>query len=83
MDDIKLFAKNEKAETKEKNDERVFQTNESKLNCRNLFTGINIWAFLLIRYSGSFLNWTREELQQIYQRTRKLMLVAQSLPSTR
>ena len=46
-----------------------------KLYCRNLIKGINTWAVLLVRYLGLFLKWKREELQQIDQRTRKLMMV--------
>ena len=34
---------------------------------------INTWAVPFVRYSGSFLKFTREELQQMDQRTRKLM----------
>ena len=46
---------------------------ETKLNSRNLIKGINTWAIPLVRYSGPFLKWTREELKQMDQRTRKLM----------
>ena len=34
---------------------------------------INTWAVPLVRYSGPFLEWTRDELKQMDQRTRKLM----------
>ena len=46
---------------------------ETKLSSRNLIKGINNWAVSLVRYSGPFLKWTREELRQIDQRTRKIM----------
>ena len=46
---------------------------ETKLSSRNFIKGINTWAVLLVRYSGPFLKWTREDLKQINQRTRKLM----------
>ena len=46
---------------------------ETKLSSRNLVKGINTWAIPLVRYSGPFLKWTREELKRIDQRTRKLM----------
>ena len=52
---------------------------ETKLNCRNLIKGINTWAVPLVRYSGSFLKWTREELKQMDQRTRKLMTMHKAL----
>ena len=40
---------------------------------RNLIKGINTWVVLLVRYSGPFLKWPREELRQMCQRTRKLI----------
>ena len=46
---------------------------ETKLSSRNLIKGINTWAVSLVRYSGPFLKWTKDELKQMYQRTRKLM----------
>ena len=52
---------------------------EIKLSSRNLIKGINTWAVPLVRYSGPFLKWTREELQQIDQRTRKLMTMHKAL----
>ena len=52
---------------------------ETKLSSRSVINGINTWAVLLVRYSGHFLKWTRDELQQIYQRTRKLMKMHKAL----
>ena len=52
---------------------------ETKLNIRNLIKGINTWAVPLVRYSGPFLKWTRDELKQIDQRTRKLMTMHKAL----
>ena len=46
---------------------------ERKLSSRNLIKGINTWAVPLVRYSVPFLKWTREELKQMDQRTRRLM----------
>ncbi len=34
---------------------------ETKLNSRNLIKEINTWAVPLVRYSGPFLKWTREQ----------------------
>ena len=48
---------------------KLFKT---KLSRRNLIKGINTWTVPLVRYSRPFLKWTREELRQIDQRTRKL-----------
>ena len=52
---------------------------ETKLNGRNLSKGINTWAAPLVRYSGSFLKWTRDELRQMDQSTRKLMTIHKAL----
>ena len=51
----------------------------TKLSNRNLIKGKNTWAMLLVRYSGPFLRWTREELKQMDQRTRKLMTMHKAL----
>ena len=37
---------------------------ETKLSIRNLIKGINTWAVPLVRYSGPFLKWTRDELKK-------------------
>ena len=50
-----------------------------KLNSRNLIEGINTGAVPLVRYSGLFLTWTRDELKQMDQRTRKLMTMHKAL----
>ena len=42
---------------------------KTKLNRRNLIKRINTWAVSLVRYSGPFLKWTRDELKQMDQRT--------------
>ena len=52
---------------------------ETKLSSRNLIKGINTWAVLLVRYSEPFLKWTRDELKQMDQRTRKLMTMHKAL----
>ena len=46
-----------------------------KLCSRNLIKGLNTWVVILIRYSGPFLRWTREELWLIDQRKRILMMI--------
>ena len=52
---------------------------KTKLSSRNLIKGINTWAVPLVRYSGPFLKWTRDELKQMDQRTRKLMIMHKAL----
>ena len=58
---------------------RTKKLHETKLSCRNLIKGINTWAVLLVRYSGSFLKWTRDEPKQMNPRTRKLMTIHKTL----
>ena len=41
---------------------------------RTLSKGINTWADPLVRYSGPILKWTKEELKQMDQRTRKMTM---------
>ena len=48
---------------------------ETKPYSRNLIKGINTWAVPLVSYSGPFLKSTKEDLQQMDQRTRKLMTI--------
>ena len=50
---------------------RTRKLHETKLPNLNFIKGINTWAVSLVRYSGPFLKWTRDELKQMDQRTRK------------
>ena len=52
---------------------------DTKLSGRNLIKGIKTWAVPLIRYSGPFLYWTKDELRQMDQRTKKLMTKLEAL----
>ena len=58
---------------------RTIKLLETKLSRRNLIKGINTWAVPLIRYSRPFPKWTRDELRQMDQRTRKLMTIYKAL----
>ena len=53
----------------------------TKLNSRKLIKGINTWAVPLLRYFGPFLKWTTDELEQMDQRTRKLLAMHKALHS--
>ena len=44
---------------------RSRKLHETKLNSRNLIKRINTWAVPLVRYSGPFLKWSRDELKQM------------------
>ena len=52
---------------------------ETIFTCRNLIKRINTWAVPLVKYSGPFLKWTRDELKQMDQRTRKLITMHKAL----
>ena len=52
---------------------------KTTLSSRNLIKGINTWAVTIVRQSGPFLRWTRDELQQMDQRARKLMTMHKAL----
>ena len=58
---------------------RTWNLLETKLRSRNFIKRINTWAVPLVRYSGPFLKWTWEELKQMDQRTRKLMILHNAL----
>ena len=51
----------------------------SQNNNNNDIKGINTWAVVLIRNSGPFRKWTRDERRQMDQRTRKLMTMHKTL----
>ena len=72
-----------KAQMKEKIRKEYFRQTrkllETKLCHRNLFKGIDTWMVFGLRYSGPFLKWTREELRQIDQWTRKMMTMHKAL----
>ena len=52
---------------------------ETKLSRRKLFKEINTSTVNLFRYSGPFMQWTREEFKQIDERTRKIMTMHKAL----
>ena len=52
---------------------------ETNLCSRNLIEEINTGSVSIVRYHGPFLKWTKEELKQMDQRTRKLMTMYKAL----
>ena len=64
-----------KDKIKKKFPRRTRKLLETKLSSRNLIKGI----IPLVRYSGPFVKWSREDLKQMDQRTRKLMTMHKSL----
>ena len=58
-----------KVEIKEKKIKKAYlrrtrRLPETKVYYRNLIRGINTWAVPLVRYSGLFLKWIREDLKK-------------------
>ena len=45
----------------------------SKIDEGNMICGINTWAVSVLRYSASFVNWTRDELRVLDRKTRKYL----------
>ena len=54
---------------------RVRQVLKSDLNAGNTVHAINVWAVSAFRYSAGILDWTKEELEEIDRKTRKLLTV--------
>ena len=53
---------------------------ETKLSGENVIKQrTNTWAISLLRYSAAFLDWAKEELQQLHSRTRKLLTMPEGL----
>ena len=54
---------------------RVRSAVKSKLNAGNVFQAVNIWAVPTVQYGHAIIQWTKEELQQMYWKTRKLITI--------
>ena len=54
---------------------RLRKVLKSKLNGGNLVRAVNIWAVSLLRYSATFVSWTKSELQATDRKTRKLIAI--------
>ena len=69
-----MLCKEMKEKVKETYLKRLKLLLKSRLNGRNLFTGINAWAVAVIRYSAAFVSWTQDEMKQLDRDTRKLLI---------
>ena len=58
---------------------RVKAILKSKLNSGNTVKAINTWAVPVVRYSGGIVDWTKEDLENIDRKTRKLMTINKAL----
>ena len=57
---------------------RVRKILETKLSGENVIKAINTWAIVFLK-SAAFLDWTKEEKQQLDRRTRKLLTIHKGL----
>ena len=58
---------------------RVNLIMKSKLNGRNKILAANTWPVSLMRYGAGILRWTKNELQEIDRKTRKVMTINKEL----
>ena len=77
LDDIKTSEMKERVSKEYKR--RVRKVLETKLNGNNIIKAINTWAVSVVRYSAPFLDWRKEEIQELDRRTRKLMTMHKAL----
>ena len=52
---------------------------KSKLNGGNTVKAINTWAVPVVRYSGGIVDWTKEDIENMDRKTRKLMTIHRAL----
>ena len=52
---------------------------KSKLNGGNIVKAINTWAVPVVRYSGGIVDWTKEDVENMDRKTRKLMTIHRAL----
>ena len=52
---------------------RVRNVLKSKLNGENIISAINSRAVLIVRYGAGIIKWTKNELEELNRKTRKLM----------
>ena len=54
---------------------RVKKIVRSNLYAGNVISGINAWAIGVVRYGGGIIDWTKEELQSMDNKTRKILTI--------
>ena len=52
---------------------RVKLVARSKLNAGNLIKAVNVWAVSVVRYTAGILDWTKDEVESMDIRTRKIL----------
>ena len=73
---IPQLNENMEKETKEKArreyTKRIRKVLKTKLNARNKIDAINMYAIPVIRYTGGAVKWTKQEIDEIHRKTRKM-----------
>ena len=62
-----------KQKTRKEYLDRVRKVMKSKLNGGNVIKAINTWAIPLIRYGAGIIDWTKNEIDEIDRKTRKML----------
>ena len=62
-----------KQKTRKEYKDRVRKVMKLKLNGRNVIKANNTWAIPLIRYGAGIINWTKNEIDEIDRKTRKML----------
>ena len=68
-----------KRKVKEVYPKRVTLVIKTHVNGKNLFEALNTRAISVIRYSATFLDWTKEETKELDRWTRKQLIAGRAL----
>ena len=58
---------------------RLRATLKSKLNAKHVSQAINTWVVPTVRYSAGIIEWTKEDVKEINQKTRKIITICGGL----
>ena len=70
-----------KRKVKEVYQKRITLHMKTHINGKNLFLALNTSAISVIRYSAAFLDWTKEETNELDRWTRKQLIAGRALHS--
>ena len=75
----KIMCDEMKRKMKEVYQKRITLLMKTHLNEKNLFLALNTWAITVIKYSATFLDWTKEETKELDRWTRKQLIAGRAL----
>ena len=58
---------------------RLRATLKSKLNAKHVSQAINTWVVPTVRYSAGIIEWTKEDVKEMDQKTRKIITICGGL----